>query len=226
MFSVVFLFRSFRPGIYTNTVSWNCAYHYRLDLSDCGFFPNFVRNYRLTTVTRQSLLLTIYIHTYIHIYIYVCMCVCVCVYTNTPWDSKTNRIKFIFPQDGFSVPIKVFHFLNAPPICHIFFSLFKRVFYPKFAAKISDFNGLHFRLILSLTISIIIRYFHWKCNIIIIIVIIFFFFFFIHYSPWHELYNKMLQMKFIQIWPMHNMFREVFHHSSGTHNTVSTLTVS
>ena len=113
------------------------------------------------------------IYMYIYIYIYVCVCVCVCVYTYTPWDSKINRLKFLFPQDGYSVPMKAFHFLNAPPFCDTLFSLFKRAFNPKFSAKVSDFNGLHFLIILSLAISITIRYFHWKCNIIIIIVIIF-----------------------------------------------------
>jgi hypothetical protein len=38
--------------------------------------------------------------------------------------------------DGYSVPMKAFHFLNAPPFCDTLFSLFKRAFNPKFAAKI------------------------------------------------------------------------------------------
>ena len=35
----------------THPVSWNCAYHLRMELSDGGSFPNLVRNCRWTIVT-------------------------------------------------------------------------------------------------------------------------------------------------------------------------------
>ena len=36
---------------HTHTLSWNCAYHLRMELSDGGSFPNLVRNCRWTIVT-------------------------------------------------------------------------------------------------------------------------------------------------------------------------------
>jgi len=36
--------------LHTHHVSWNCAYHLRMELSDGGCFPNFVRNCRWTIV--------------------------------------------------------------------------------------------------------------------------------------------------------------------------------
>ena len=35
----------------TQPVSWNCAYHLRMELSDGGCFPNLVRNWRWTNAT-------------------------------------------------------------------------------------------------------------------------------------------------------------------------------
>ena len=37
--------------LHTHPVSWNCAYHLRMELSDGGCFPNLVRNCRWTIVT-------------------------------------------------------------------------------------------------------------------------------------------------------------------------------
>ena len=37
--------------LHTHPVSWNCAYHLRMELSDGGSFPNLVRNWRWTIVT-------------------------------------------------------------------------------------------------------------------------------------------------------------------------------
>ena len=36
--------------LHTHSVSWNCAYHLRMELSDGGSFPNLVRNCRWTIV--------------------------------------------------------------------------------------------------------------------------------------------------------------------------------
>ena len=37
--------------LHTHPVSWNCVYHLRMELSDCGCFPNLVRKCRWTIVT-------------------------------------------------------------------------------------------------------------------------------------------------------------------------------
>jgi len=55
-----FLIRTFSSGIHTHPVSWNCAYHLRMELSDGGCFPNLVRNFRWTTVPLQSFWISLY----------------------------------------------------------------------------------------------------------------------------------------------------------------------
>jgi len=60
MVSMAVLIRTFSSGIHTYPVSWNCAYHLRMDLSDGGCFPNLMRNYRWTIVPRQSFWITLY----------------------------------------------------------------------------------------------------------------------------------------------------------------------
>ena len=40
-------------SFYTRIVSWNCAYHLRMELSDGGCFPNLVRNCHWTIVTAR-----------------------------------------------------------------------------------------------------------------------------------------------------------------------------
>ena len=60
MVSMAVLIRSFSSGIHTHPVSWNCAYHLRMELSDDGCFPNLVRNCRWTIVPRQSFWITLY----------------------------------------------------------------------------------------------------------------------------------------------------------------------
>ena len=37
--------------LHTHSVSWNCSFHLRMELSDGGCFPNLVRNCRWTVVT-------------------------------------------------------------------------------------------------------------------------------------------------------------------------------
>ena len=59
--SMAVLIRTFSSGIHTHPVSWNCAYHLRMLLSDGGCFPNLVRNCRWTIVPRQSFWLTLYL---------------------------------------------------------------------------------------------------------------------------------------------------------------------
>ena len=104
-----------------------------------------------------------YIYTYIHTYIYT--------YTNTyihihvQTDSNSNCLNFLFPQNGYNVRIKAMHILNAPPFTDVLISLFKRVFKSKLAERVSDFNRLHFLLVINFAILISIRAFHWKCNI-------------------------------------------------------------
>ena len=39
--------------LHTHPVSWNCAYHLRMELSDGGSLPNLVRNCRCTIVTHR-----------------------------------------------------------------------------------------------------------------------------------------------------------------------------
>ena len=39
--------------LHMHPVSWNCAYHLWMELSDGGGFPNLVRNYRWTVVTNR-----------------------------------------------------------------------------------------------------------------------------------------------------------------------------
>jgi len=59
--SMAVLIRTFSSGIHTHPVSWNCAYHLRVELSDGDCFPNLVRNCRWTIVPRQSFWITLYI---------------------------------------------------------------------------------------------------------------------------------------------------------------------
>ena len=61
MVSMAILIRTFSSGIHTHPVSWNCAYHLRMELSDGGCFPNLVRNCRWTIVPRQSFWITLYL---------------------------------------------------------------------------------------------------------------------------------------------------------------------
>ena len=63
MVSMAVLIRTFSSGIYTHHVSWNCAHHLRMELSDGGCFPNLVWNCRWTVVPRQSFWITLYILT-------------------------------------------------------------------------------------------------------------------------------------------------------------------
>jgi len=86
-------------------------------------------------------------HIYIYIYIYIY------TYSYKHTDSKTNCLKFLFPQNGYNVRIKAMHILNAPPFTDVIVSLFKRVFKSKLAERVSDFNQLNFLLILSFAIS-------------------------------------------------------------------------
>jgi len=51
MVPMAVLIRNFSSGIHTHPVSWNCAYHLRMELLDGGCFPNLVRNCRWTVVT-------------------------------------------------------------------------------------------------------------------------------------------------------------------------------
>ena len=60
MVSMAVLIRTFSSGIHTHPVSWNCAYHLRMELSDDGCFPNFMRNCRWTVVPRQSFWIALY----------------------------------------------------------------------------------------------------------------------------------------------------------------------
>jgi len=60
MVSMAVLIRTFSSEIHTHPVSWNCAYHLRMELSDGGCFPNLVRNCRWTIVSRQSFWITLY----------------------------------------------------------------------------------------------------------------------------------------------------------------------
>jgi len=65
---------------------------------------------------------------------------------NVETDNKPNRLNVLFPQNCYNVGIKGIHILNAAPFCDDFISLIKRVFNPELAAKVSDFNRLHFPL--------------------------------------------------------------------------------
>ena len=49
------------PRIHTHLVSWNCAYHRQMELSDGGCFPNYLWNCRWTIVPRQSFWITLYL---------------------------------------------------------------------------------------------------------------------------------------------------------------------
>jgi len=60
MVSMAFLICTFSSGIHTHPVSWNFAYHLRMELSDGGCFPNLVRNCCWTIVPRQSFWITLY----------------------------------------------------------------------------------------------------------------------------------------------------------------------
>ena len=59
------LVRTFSSGIHTHPVSWNCAYHLRMELSDGGCFPSLVRNCLWTVVPRQSFWITLYSDIYL-----------------------------------------------------------------------------------------------------------------------------------------------------------------
>jgi len=61
MVSMAVLICTFSSGIHTYPVSWNCAYHLRIELSDCSCFPNLMRNCRWSIVPRQSFWITLYI---------------------------------------------------------------------------------------------------------------------------------------------------------------------
>jgi len=61
MVSMAVLIRTFSSVTHTHPVSWNCAYHLRMELSDGGCFSNLVRNYRWTIVPRQSFWITLYL---------------------------------------------------------------------------------------------------------------------------------------------------------------------
>jgi len=61
MVSVAVLISTFSSGIHTHPVSWNCAYHLRMELSDGGCLQNLVRSCRWTIVPRQSFWITLYI---------------------------------------------------------------------------------------------------------------------------------------------------------------------
>jgi len=61
MVSMTVLIRSFSSGIHTHPVSWNCAYHLRMELSVGGCFPNLVRNCRWIILARQSFWITFYL---------------------------------------------------------------------------------------------------------------------------------------------------------------------
>jgi len=65
MVSRAVLIRTFSSGIHTHPVSWNCAYHLRMELSDGGCFPNLVRNCRWTILPRHSFWITLYIRYFI-----------------------------------------------------------------------------------------------------------------------------------------------------------------
>jgi len=60
MVSMGVLIHTFSSGIHTHPVSWNCAYHLRMELSDGGCFPNLVWNCYWTIVPRQSFWVTLY----------------------------------------------------------------------------------------------------------------------------------------------------------------------
>jgi len=66
MVSMADLIRTYSSGVYTHPVSWNCAYHLRMELSDGGCFPKSVRNCRWTILPRQSFWITLYIYIYIY----------------------------------------------------------------------------------------------------------------------------------------------------------------
>ena len=95
---------------------------------------------------------------------YVKQAILTYTHTHIKSDSKSNRLKFLFPQNGYNIRIKAFHILNAPPFCDVFVSLLKRVFKSKLAARVSNFNRKHFPFVLSFVISICIRSFEWMCN--------------------------------------------------------------
>ena len=59
MVSVAVLIRTFSSGIHTHPVTWNCAYHLRMELSDGGCFLNLVRNCRWTILPPRSFSVTL-----------------------------------------------------------------------------------------------------------------------------------------------------------------------
>ena len=50
--------------IHMHPVSWNCAYHLRMQLSNGGCFLNFVQNCHWTIVPQQSFWITLYVLTH------------------------------------------------------------------------------------------------------------------------------------------------------------------
>ena len=69
---------------YTHPVSWNCAYHVRMELSDGGCFLNLVRNCHRTVVPRQSFWITLY----------VLLMFCECIFDIFVWVPKSLVIVF------------------------------------------------------------------------------------------------------------------------------------
>jgi len=72
------------------------------------------------------------------------------IYIYIQSDYKPNHFNLLFPKNVYNVRIKAMHILNDPPYCDDFISLLKRVFKSKLAARLSDFNRLHFLLVLRL----------------------------------------------------------------------------
>ena len=141
MVSMAVLIRTFSCEIHTQPVYLNCAYRLRNGIVRGWLYPEFGAELPLDNCTP-----TIVLNNHVDIYIQL--------------DIKSNRLNFLFPQNGYNVRIKGFHILNAPPFCDDLISMMKRVFNSKLAAKVSDFNRLHFLLVLSFPISISIRSFH------------------------------------------------------------------
>jgi len=84
MVSVAVLIRTFSSGIHTHPVSWNRAYHFQMELSDGGCFPNLVWNCHWTVVLRQSFWITLC----------VLLMFCECSFDIFVWVPKSFRIVF------------------------------------------------------------------------------------------------------------------------------------
>jgi len=97
MVSMAILIRTFSSGIHTHPVSWNCAYHLRMELSDGGCFPNLVRNFRWTIVLPQSFRITLY-------YIIHNVHILKLIHRPTNWPNKlkfmTNITIYMFRYQG------------------------------------------------------------------------------------------------------------------------------